>query len=204
MIEAFLLDLGNVLYTFDFTKAVSFIKNKAHRISLTALFSLKKTLKKYEIGEISSIEFFNIIKKETGFNGTYEEFRLGFSDIFEINPETIPIVRKLIKKYRVYILSNTSEMHIEHIMNKFSLINEIHGHVYSFEVGTSKPDPEIFNSAIKKLHLDPNSTLFVDDLKENIEAAGKLGFITLHYPVKDGKPQINFQEELKKFKVHIV
>jgi putative hydrolase of the HAD superfamily len=42
-------------------------------------------------------------------------------------------------------------------------------------MGMRKPEPEIFNYIIKKHDLSPKRTLFVDDKKENTDAAAALG-----------------------------
>jgi putative hydrolase of the HAD superfamily len=46
---------------------------------------------------------------------------------------------------------------------------------YSFEMGMRKPDTEIFNHLLKKHDLSPKRTLFIDDKKENTDAAAALG-----------------------------
>ena len=42
-------------------------------------------------------------------------------------------------------------------------------------MGMRKPDTEIFNTIIRKHDLSPKRTLFVDDKKENTDAAESLG-----------------------------
>jgi putative hydrolase of the HAD superfamily len=46
---------------------------------------------------------------------------------------------------------------------------------YSYEMGMRKPDPEIFNTLIRKHDLSPKRTLFVDDKKSNTDIAENLG-----------------------------
>ncbi|MGK4567291.1 HAD-IA family hydrolase [Flavobacterium sp. 3HN19-14] len=46
---------------------------------------------------------------------------------------------------------------------------------FSFELGLRKPDEEVFNYIINKHELSPKRTLFVDDRKDNTDAAAKLG-----------------------------
>ena len=46
---------------------------------------------------------------------------------------------------------------------------------YSFEMGMRKPDVAIFNHLLKKHDLSPKRTLFIDDKKENTDAAASLG-----------------------------
>jgi epoxide hydrolase-like predicted phosphatase len=53
--------------------------------------------------------------------------------------------------------------------------------VISGRVGMRKPEPEIFLHTCTLLGLAPRQCVFVDDLKHNIEAADRLGFITVHH-----------------------
>ena len=43
-----------------------------------------------------------------------------------------------------------------------------------------KPDVQIYKLAVNRFNLIPEETVFIDDKKENIEAANKLGFLTIH------------------------
>lgn len=42
----------------------------------------------------------------------------------------------------------------------------------------AKPDAHIYEEVIRQANINPDETLFVDDLKENCEAAEKLGIHT--------------------------
>ena len=54
------------------------------------------------------------------------------------------------------------------------------GLIISGEEKLIKPDPKIFNLASKRFNLIPEYTVFIDDRLENINAAIKLGFNTIH------------------------
>ena len=43
-----------------------------------------------------------------------------------------------------------------------------------------KPDEKIYRLLLDKYDLKPEETLFIDDIAENIEAAGKIGIDTIH------------------------
>ena len=53
-----------------------------------------------------------------------------------------------------------------------------------------KPNAEIYKLAKSRFNLIPEETVFIDDKKENIEAANKLGFLTIHLT----NPEIIIQE----------
>jgi HAD superfamily hydrolase (TIGR01509 family) len=53
--------------------------------------------------------------------------------------------------------------------------------VISGDVGMRKPEPEIFLHTAKLLGVPPPRSVFVDDLRRNIEAAEGLGFVAIHH-----------------------
>jgi len=53
--------------------------------------------------------------------------------------------------------------------------------VVSGEVGLVKPDPRIYALAIERCGLDPASTVFVDDVAANVEAARAQGFHAVQF-----------------------
>ena len=55
------------------------------------------------------------------------------------------------------------------------------GMMISAEEHLLKPDLEIFRRAEARFQLEPARTLFIDDSAANVEAAGYLGFQTLHF-----------------------
>ena len=53
--------------------------------------------------------------------------------------------------------------------------------VVSGREGVIKPDPAIFHLAVERFDVEPQSTVFVDDSRPNVEAAAALGFQTHHF-----------------------
>ena len=68
--------------------------------------------------------------------------------------------------YRLFLLSNTND-----IFERIFL---------SYEMQLSKPAPAIFTSVLSQAALQPEETLFIDDNRQNIEAAAALGIGTYH------------------------
>ena len=78
---------------------------------------------------------------------------------------------------KVYILSNYARTTFYRTREKGALkfLDIVDGRVISFEVFQLKPDPEIYETLLKKYALDPAECVFIDDRAENIETARKLG-----------------------------
>ncbi|MFT6065103.1 MAG: putative hydrolase of the HAD superfamily [Paraglaciecola sp.] len=85
------------------------------------------------------------------------------------------------KKYRLFLLSNTNDLHIKWILNSLGekfyteFKNCFEQFYLSHEINFRKPDSEIYKFVLNENNLVATETLFVDDLKENTEEARKLG-----------------------------
>jgi putative hydrolase of the HAD superfamily len=115
-------------------------------------------------------------------NASIEEIRTAWNTIIgEFHLYRLEFLQLLSHKYRLFLLTNTDEIHIskfEHNVGVsfFSDFYQCFEKVYySYEMGMRKPDSEIFNHILKKHDLSPKRTLFVDDKKENTDAASALG-----------------------------
>ncbi len=82
--------------------------------------------------------------------------------------------------HNIYLLSNFPEYGYKIIRKKFDFFNQFHGEIISWNVKAIKPNRDIYYILLTKYNLDPDSTLFIDDLKENISAAEKLNIKGLH------------------------
>lgn len=84
-------------------------------------------------------------------------------------------------KYRLFLLSNTNDLHIKWVENSvgnpfFNAFKNCFEQFYlSHEIHLRKPDSEIYEFVLHQNNLIAEETLFVDDLKENTDAASKLG-----------------------------
>lgn len=79
------------------------------------------------------------------------------------------------KGYAVYLLSNFQEDGFKQIYDKYSFVKEAHGSVISYEIMLLKPEKEIYLHLLEKYKLMPEETVFIDDMKENVDAAKALG-----------------------------
>ena len=85
------------------------------------------------------------------------------------------LVRDLKSKgFRLFLLSNISRTFPDHL-DRFPILSELEGCVFSGKIGLVKPAPEIFTYLLETYGLDPAETLFVDDQPRNIAGAEALG-----------------------------
>lgn len=93
------------------------------------------------------------------------------------NIDLIHIYQK--KGYKVYILSNIPEDSYIYLKEHYNFIDQVDGGIYSYQHKLIKPDVKIFEVLLDQYDLKANECIFIDDKKENIRAAERLGFYTI-------------------------
>lgn len=146
-------------------------------------------------GTISEEDAVKIFKKRCP--QCEKEIDMLIKDILELLPpinKNVDILREVSKKYDTYILSNFHERTFSLISEKYDWISCFKGEVVSARVKLLKPEEAIYYVLLDKYNLNPAETVFIDDTKENIEAAEKIGIKGIHYT---GEQDLN--EMLKEF-----
>lgn len=82
--------------------------------------------------------------------------------------------------YNIYLCSNCNSL-FHTYKDKYSVFKHFDGFVISGDILMSKPEIEIYLYLLKQFNLDPKTCLFVDDIKENILGANKVGIDGYHY-----------------------
>jgi 2-haloacid dehalogenase len=96
--------------------------------------------------------------------------------------ETVEVLDALrAKGLRLYALTNWSAETFPIARSRFGFLEWFEDIVVSGEVGLAKPDPRIFDVAIKRCGLTPGSTVFVDDNLSNVQIAQQLGFHAVRF-----------------------
>jgi len=106
--------------------------------------------------------------------------------ILDIPADRVSYLEELKKSYKLYLLSNTNEIHRIKFHRDFeadfgySFCDLFERNFYSHEMKMRKPNPQIYLEALSEAGLDPKETLFIDDMEENIAAAETTGMKVLH------------------------
>ena len=189
---SFIFDIGRVLVDFDFDRAIKRLeKFSSHgRKGLgEKIFSSnidgRNLFCDYEIGDISSLEFYKGIKERTNLDMDYEDFAEIWSDIFTENVGISQFLES-IKNHPKIIVSNICPLHWERLseysnINRFFKESEI---IKSYEVRLRKPDLKIYEMAKKILPADME-IIYLDDSVEYVNAASGLGIRGIKYDCRD-------------------
>jgi putative hydrolase of the HAD superfamily len=196
--SAVVFDLGNVLLNFSLEPLARFIE--AHGLAFDEAKDLYENIGglQYEHGRISSAEFLNGIQNQLPKQVTTEEIAKAWCNIFVANEPMLNILEQCRKQTRVYILSNSNELHWNYVCGKFSIDKIVDDLITSHEIGYMKPAPEIYTEAQRRFSLLPSETVFIDDRLENVVGAQSAGWNAIyHQDVEITRSQLsNFGLEL--------
>ena len=88
------------------------------------------------------------------------------------------------KKYKLILLSNTNELHINWIKENVGFYEAFKSNFDAFylshEIQLRKPNANIYEFVLKENNIKAEESLFIDDTEENIMAAASLGIHTWH------------------------
>ena len=180
MIKNIILDFGDVLINLDKPATA----REMLKFGFTGITpELDELFKDYEKGVVASEHFLNQISlqfpkaKENDLLNAWNAILLDFPE------ERLRFLENLAEEnqYRLFLLSNTNDLHIEYVkeqmgMSRFNRFKNAFEVFYlSYQMGMRKPDAEIFEFVLEQNNLSAHETLFVDDVKENTDAASTLG-----------------------------
>jgi len=183
-IKGFFFDIGGVLVRVDASKSIQKIADILEVTPLQIRQAMSsKLLAEYETGKLSGNEFYqNLLNNcDSAKSIDFEFFKYLWQDVLFPKSDEIAFLKKLMKRYPVWLLSNTNDFHYDLMVQQFDILELVEGGTYSFIEGYMKPSPEIYQAALAKTPFTANEIVFVDDLEANVLAARELGMHAIHY-----------------------
>jgi FMN phosphatase YigB (HAD superfamily) len=178
MIDTIIFDFGDIFINLDKEGTINGLKKLGLSEWNEELYQLNIL---FEKGQISEENFIAGLQKQVP-NASIEEILIAWKAVLLKFPlYRLEFLKSISKKYRLFLLSNTDAIHIksfeqEHGISFYSAFYECFEKVYfSYDIGMRKPDVEIYQFVLDQHNLDASRTLFVDDKKENTDAAHSLG-----------------------------
>lgn len=183
-----IFDLGNVLVKLNPEGCIGAFKaiGMGELVDTNPQSEGMKLMSKLGVGMITTEEFCEAARKLTGTYVTNEEIIDAANKMLvEIPDEKKERLLQLKKAgYRLFLLSNTIDIHwdycVEHLFpyQKYGVEDYFEQCFLSQRMHLAKPNARIYEEVIRQVNIHPDETLFIDDLKENCEAAEKLGIHT--------------------------
>lgn len=187
-IKHILFDLGGVLLNIDYNRTADAFK-KLGIEDFDTLYSQAKQsglFDDFEKGIITDQLFISELSHRIPGSVKEEKIVEAWNAMLLNFPvERISLLKVLKENYKLYLLSNTNEIHFRAFNNmfidrfNFSFSKLFHEDYYSHLIGMRKPDHEIFRYVLKDQNIKIDELLFIDDSEQHIESARRLGIKSL-------------------------
>lgn len=178
-VQAVVFDLGKVLVDFDYGIAAQklALQSTSPLEEVRAVIDQSPLLFRYESAQMTTEEFFDEVRRQIGFRGSFPEFAAAFANIFTEMPEMTRLHAELrARGIPTYILSNTNDIAVGHIRRNFPFFAHFTGYIFSYEQGVLKPHDRIYEITEQHTGCAGGDILFLDDKPENTAGAAARGW----------------------------
>jgi putative hydrolase of the HAD superfamily len=177
-------DLGGVLIRWEPDTVAAEYSDNSEIITLVREQLFKHAdWKEYDRGAISTLEMVRRAADRTGLSEEALETLMNVV-ISTLHPldSTVTLFENLHKAgYPLYCCSNIPEMFITPLERDNRFFELFWGKVYSSRIGSIKPEPEIYTYLLSTFGLEPEQTVFIDDIQENVEGAREVGMKAIRF-----------------------
>ena len=200
--DTIIFDLGGVIINLDYQLTIEAFK-KLGLENFEEMYTQAKQnnlFDDYETGKISSQHFINsllpFLPSGTSANKVVHAWN---AMILDFPKERLALLHHLKSKYRIFLLSNTNDIHLQAVNRSLANVTDRKLESYfekvylSHEVKLRKPHREIFEMVCNDQNLEPTSTLFIDDTIGHVNGANSIGLQGIHLVGKTIEEIFNFK-----------
>jgi putative hydrolase of the HAD superfamily len=184
MITTVVFDLGGVLVRTEDRLPRQKLAEQ-HGLSFQELEELvygSPTARQAMVGEITASVHHDAVMESLGLQpDSFKEFEDLFWGGDHLDRVLVDFIRGLRETYTTALLSNAWD-DLRPLLVSLWKISDAFDHIFiSGEMGLAKPDPRIYQEAVRELSVDPAEIIFLDDFPENIAAAREAGWNAIQF-----------------------
>jgi putative hydrolase of the HAD superfamily len=186
VIRAVILDYGEVLCHTPSTDTIARLAAIFQMDPRTFLPNYLQTRASYDRGDVLYSEYWQNFATQAGVTIGEDEIeqarQLDLELWGQINDAMILWAQQLRSAgFKTAILSNMPADMAAHMRKNFAWLRHFDHHIFSGEVRSVKPEPEIYQHCIDALGVLPTEALFIDDREINLEQARAAGIRTIRF-----------------------
>ncbi|OGK44081.1 hypothetical protein A2957_01310 [Candidatus Roizmanbacteria bacterium RIFCSPLOWO2_01_FULL_38_11] len=134
----------------------------------------------YELGKITEDTFWGKFLTTAGSNTIdIQKAKTLWRKYFSSKPEMFPILARLKKNYSLVVLSSTGKEWLDYKIEKYHLNDYFSSYITTCNTSLRKTDEKIYNLVVKRLNIEPQEILFIDDNEKVIQMARQAGLKTI-------------------------
>ena len=129
----------------------------------------------YDEGRLTTEQFYRAVTDRMRLSIDPDEFARRWNTSFHEEPDVSAVIRGLHGRYRLFLLSNTNELHYRHLERRLPVLTLMEQTLLSFQLGMRKPQRAIYERVIVLAGVTPERIIYIDDVPAYTQAAAQLG-----------------------------
>ena len=189
-VKNIIFDLGGVFMNLDYQKMEQAFIDLGI-VNFSELFTQHHSsplFEDLETGKITNKDFYDQLRKISGVNISDAAIKDAWNAILlDFPKERLDWLSEIKKKYKIYLFSNTNQIHYDAFIETFRKQTGIEDFnqyfikaYYSQTLGLRKPYAAAYQKVLDEQNIIASETLFIDDTLKNIEGAKAVGLQTVH------------------------
>lgn len=175
-IQWILFDVGGVIVKFILSKPEGYtFKSRYFTQKDLEGFFYTKDYTNYMLGLLSHEQFIGRYLNKKKMDLDVDEFNEIVKEDITPMEGMEPLIQKLAQKYKIGLATNEGKVLTKFKVEKSGVMQHLSKVVPSYLIREIKPHEAFFRKMLESLHAKPEECIFVDDMKENIEGAEKVG-----------------------------
>jgi putative hydrolase of the HAD superfamily len=187
VVRTLLFDFGNVIAYFDHRRATRRLAGLPG-VSLSEPDIYRRIFETglepdFDAGRMTAGDFLSRLRAITGSSASDAELADAWTNIFWPNSAMNVLLPRLkTAGLRLVLASNTNALHAERFLEQFAApLASFDDLVLSFAIHARKPERGFFDVCLERAQASADECLFVDDKREYVEAARRLGIPSTVY-----------------------
>ena len=186
MVSVLLFDIGGVLINY---KPAMYYEDVARRIGKdvgTVRSAFEPFRRQLDLGAMPVRTAEKLVARKLGARESDIRWGSNFLSVASPNARMLGFARRASKEYRLALLSNFSFVRYREALANLIDKDLFRDRFISCYLHMAKPDKygrpddeRIYRYAVRRLRVEPNEILFIDDLEENLAPARRMGINTL-------------------------
>jgi putative hydrolase of the HAD superfamily len=171
-----MFDLGGVIVDFSEQKYVRYMVKRLGLDYKYMLEVIDRKLPLLETARINQTEYESYCVKMLGLKSRSQlEWSKGFNTVANTDYDVLNLARELHKRYRTALITNISRSrYATACRNKFDK-SVFDRRFTSYGLRIKKPDKRIYEIVLNRMGANPEETVFIDNMRENVDGAESIG-----------------------------
>lgn len=180
MIKNIIFDIGGIVLEWGNKPLIELLNKTDYEVNkICKIIYGDDRFKECILGNLSQFEYMKQLISE---NPKYsDDIKKILSEKYQ--KKALPVIKENLEKicelknkgYKIYFLSNITDVTYNYLNDKLNILNMVDGGIYSCKEHLKKPSKGFFDTLIKRFDLNKEETIFFDDSQKNVKAGNEYG-----------------------------